>query len=138
MLKKRVFWIIGIVMGIILATLGLFINSEAFKTVSGICIGIGSGLFGLSMAQLYMIRYEQKKPDFVKRNEIEYKDERSVMIRHKAKAMAGDILHWVIMGIAWVNLLVGGPLWMTLVCVTLFITYSFLGLYLMTKYDQEL
>ncbi len=47
MLKKQVFWIIGIVVGIMVGTIGAFMDSESLKTVSGLLIGIGSGLVGL-------------------------------------------------------------------------------------------
>lgn len=138
MLKKQILWIGGIILGIIIATLGFFMRDEALKTLSGLCIGIGSGLFGLSIAQLYMIRFERKHPEEVKRNEIEFKDERSVMIRDKAKAKAGDITSWCILGVAWINILLDGSLWITLVCCALSAVHVGLGLYLMTKYDKEL
>lgn len=138
MLKKQILWIVGIILGILIATLGFFMRDEALNTLSGLCIGIGSGLFGLSIAQLYMIRYERKNPEEVKRNEIEFKDERSVMIRDKAKAKAGDITSWCILGVAWINILLDGSLWITLVCCALSAVHVGLGLYLMTKYDKEL
>ena len=138
MLKKQVFWIIGIVVGIMVGTIGAFMDSESLKTVSGLLIGIGSGLVGLSIAKLCMSRYERKNPELVKQNEIEFKDERSVMIRHKAKAKAGDITNWCILGIAWINILINGSLWITLACCILSGLHVLIGLYLMTKYDKEL
>lgn len=138
MLKKQLVWMIGIVVGIIFATLGFFVQDEAFKTLSGIGIGLGSGLLGLSIAQLYMIRYERKNPEEVKRNQVEFADERSVMIRDKAKAKAGDVTSWCILGVAWINILVDGAIWITIVCCALSALHVGLGLYLMTKYDKEL
>lgn len=138
MLKKQVVWIIMIVVGIILATLAFFVQDEAFKTISGVLFGIGSGILGLSIAKLYMIRYEQKNPEEVKRNQVEFKDERSVMIRDKAKAKAGDITSWCILGLAWINILLDGALWITLICCAISIIHVGLGLYLMAKYDKEL
>lgn len=138
MLKKQVVWIIMIVVGIILATLAFFVKDEAFKTMSGVLFGIGSGILGLSIAKLYMIRYEQKNPEEVKRNQVEFKDERSVMIRDKAKAKAGDITSWCILGLAWINILLDGALWITLICCAISIIHVGLGLYLMAKYDKEL
>ncbi len=138
MLKKQAVWIAGMIVGILLVTLGFFMQDEAFKTISGILIGIGSGLFGLSVAQFYMISYEHKNPEIVKQNEIEFKDERSVMIRDKAKAKAGDITSWCVLGVAWINILVDGSLWITLICCALSALHVGIGLYLMTKYDKEL
>lgn len=138
MLKKQAIWIVGIIVGIIIATLGFLMRDESLNTLSGLCIGGGAGLLGLSIAQLYMIRYERKNPEEVKRNQVEFADERSVMIRDKAKAKAGDVTSWCILGVAWINILVDGAIWITIVCCALSALHVGLGLYLMTKYDKEL
>ncbi|MFQ9821719.1 MAG: hypothetical protein ACLRXK_11220 [Acutalibacteraceae bacterium] len=44
----------------------------------------------------------QKNPDLMKINEIEEKDERNQLIRSKAQAISGEILHWLLMAGAWV------------------------------------
>lgn len=138
MLKKIEVWIITLMIGIGLIVIGFLIQDEALNTLSGLGIGGGSGLFGMGIANLVMINYEKKHPSLARQNEIDYNDERSVMIRHKAKAKAGDIMHWTVMGLAYIFILVDAPLWMMLSCVAIFVSYTALGLYFMYKYDQEL
>lgn len=38
----------------------------------------------------------------MKINEIEEKDERNQLIRSKAQAISGEVLHWLLMAGAWV------------------------------------
>lgn len=38
----------------------------------------------------------------MKLNEIEEKDERNQLIRNKAQAISGEILHWLLIAGAWV------------------------------------
>lgn len=110
MLKKNGLWIMTLILGIVLMVISFFIQDESLNSLASLCIGVGAGLLGMSLAKLYMTSYEQKNPDFVKQNEIDFKDERSVMIRHKAKTLAGDITHWAIIVLAFIFILVNAPL----------------------------
>ena len=101
-------------------------------------IGIGAGLFGVSASNLLLIHIERKNPAFEKQTKIEYSDERNTMIRHRAKAKAGDITQWLIMGIAYVTIIISAPLWVTFAVIAVFLAYNVLGIYLMSKYQKEM
>ena len=122
MLKKKSFYIMTLIIGIVLFCSSFLLRGEELKTISGILIGIGAGLIGMSIVNLWMKGFEEKNPELVKENEIEFKDERNVMIRYRAKAKAGDIIQWFIMGIT-----VGG-----------FVLYHIICLYYMNKYQKEM
>lgn len=138
MLKKKSFYIITLILGVCFIGASFFFKGEEVKAVSGILIGVGAGLFGMSIANLIMKRLEQNKPEIIKQNEIEFKDERNTLIRNKSKAKAADITQWFIMGIAYLTILISTPIWVTLIVVAVFLIYHLLGVYFMNKYQKEM
>ena len=57
----------------------------------------------------------------MKLNEIEEKDERNQLIRDKAQAKSGEILHWLLMAGAWIGIFLDAPMWITLLLVGIFL-----------------
>lgn len=135
MSKKKSINIILLIAGALLIAASFIIPEKKF---SGLTIGIGAGLFGVSLSGLFINRYENKNPELVKRNEIELKDERNTMIRYRAKAMSGDITQWLIMAIAFATIIIEAPLWVTLSIVGVFVLQTILGFYFMYKYQKEM
>ena len=125
-------------LGLGCVAVSLLFRAQEWKVLSGSLIGIGAGLVGMSVSKLVMGRMEHKHPELAKQNEIELQDERNTMIRNRAKARAGDITQWLIMGIAWLTIVISAPLWVTLVVVGVFLVYNVIGLYLMNKYQKEM
>jgi purine-cytosine permease-like protein len=140
MLKKRSYYVILLIVGIGLIGIALLLRMypNIPKSVGGVCIGVGGGLFGMSISNLYMKRLEDKKPDIRKQKEIELSDERNTIIRNKAKAKAGDITQWFIMGIAYVTILINASMWVTLVVIGVFSLKCTLEAYFMNKYQKEM
>lgn len=138
MKRKTPVYIAALIGGICCIVASLLLRDEVAKAVSGLLIGFGAGLVGMSVAQIYMNRFESKHPEFAKRTEIELKDERNALIRYRAKAKAGDITHWLIMGIAYLTIIISAPLWVTLAVVAAFLTHTAIGLYYMSKYQKEM
>lgn len=60
------------------------------------------------------------------------------MIRNKAKAKVGDIIQWLIMGIAYITIVIDAPLWVTLVVVGVFLLKNVLEVYFMNRFQKEL
>lgn len=138
MLKKKTVYIVIILTGMVLIALSFLFRAEDVKTLSGVLIGIGSALLGSGIAKLWMKNYEEKNPDIAKENDIEFKDERNTLIRYRAKAKAGDIIQWFIMGIAYLLIIIDAPLWVILVTVGIFLLYNVLGIFYMGKYQKEM
>lgn len=132
MLKKRSFYVGTLLLGIILVGLS-FAFGDDMKQISGLLIGSGAAAFGMSIAQIYNLTYEKNHPELVRQNEIEIKDERNTMIRYRAKAKAGNIIHWMIIGIAYIMILFDLPLWAVLVTIGVFLLYDILSMYFMSK-----
>ncbi len=138
MLKKKSFYIVTFILGICLIGISFLFNTENVKAISGILIGIGAGLTGMSIANWIMKRMEENKPGISKLNEIEFKDERNTLIRNKAKAKAGDMTQWLIMGIALITILIRSSIWLTLAVVAVYLAYNVLGLFFMNRYQNEM
>jgi hypothetical protein len=83
-------------------------------------------------------KIQNKKPEMVRQNYIDYKDERNVIIRNRAKAKAGDISQWFIMGIAYLLILTEASLWIILVCISAFLIHFILYMFFTGKYSKEI
>lgn len=138
MLKRTSFYIIMLVGGICLVALGFLLHEIVPKSLQGVLLGLGAGFIGMSIANLYMKNCEIKNPQLAKQNEIDFKDERNTIIRNRAKAKAGDITQWLIIGIAYISVLINADLWVTIVIVAVFLLYSILGIFYMSKYQKEM
>ncbi|MEG1483044.1 hypothetical protein [Clostridium sp.] len=138
MLKKKSINFILLVIGLCLVSVSLFLKLEEMKSVEGIMIGLGAGLIGMSIANIYMRHLEERNPEISEQNNIELKDERNIMIRNKAKAKAADVTQWLIMGIAYITIIINAPLWVTVLTVAVFLIYNVAGVYYMNKYQKEM
>ena len=74
----------------------------------------------------------------MKINEIEEKDERNQLIRSKAQAISGEILHWLLMAGAWVCIFFDAPLWIVLTLVGAFLLTTLLDVVLMVYYQHRM
>jgi hypothetical protein len=135
MQKKSMFYISGIIISVIMIILSQFVELNSH---SGILLGTGAGVFGANIAKLYFISLEKKNPDIIKENEIELKDERNVLILQKAKAKSADITQWLIMLVAYLEILVNAPLWITLVTIGIFVLYNIIQIYYVNKFNKEM
>jgi hypothetical protein len=138
MKNKGLYFVLAILGAALCVFALLVLKDDSVKKLGGICLGIGSGTFGMSIAQLFMLRYYQKHPNVKKQAEVDYLDERNTMIRNRAKAKSADIVQWLIIGVAFISVLMDAPLWFTLVVVGVFISKSILELYLMNKFQREM
>ena len=135
MQKKSMFYITAIIISVIMIILSQFVELNSH---SGILLGTGAGVLGANIAKLYFISLEKKNPDIIKENEIELKDERNVLILQKAKAKSADITQWLIMLVAYLEILVNAHLWITLVTIGIFVLYNIIQIYYVNKFNKEM
>ena len=69
----------------------------------GMLTGLGSGLLAMGFANWKILRWEEKDPVRMRRDEIEANDERTVAIRRRAQAVSGEVLQWGVMAAAWLS-----------------------------------
>lgn len=138
-MNKKFINIALLIFGVALMLFSIFVlREESVKALGGGCLGVGAGLLGLSASNLIMQNWYKKHPKESRQSEIDFKDERSTMIRNRAKAKSSDIMQWFVMGVAWITILANSPLWLTLLLVFVFLFKNMLELYLMSKYEKEM
>ena len=138
MRKSARFCAVLLALSLVLLAAALLLRGRLPGSWSGVLIGLGAGIFGASLSGLLMRRWESRNPEFAKQNEIAARDERTTAIRSLAKARAGDVVQWCVMGIAWLSILAGAPLWLTLAAVGVFLLYSVLSLAFMIRLEKEM
>ena len=139
MRQKKTLYMVLMAVGAILL-LGAFAawKLSAPDKFGGMLTGVGSGLLALGFSNWKILRWTEKDPVRMRRDEIEANDERTVAIRRRAKALAGDILQWAVMAAAWVSIGFGAPLWVTLAAAVVFVLKSVLEVYLVVQYQREM
>lgn len=135
MQKKSTFYVMAIITSIIMIILSQFVELNSH---SGILLGTGAGVIGASIAKLYFINLEKKNPDIAKENEIELQDERNILILQRAKAKSADIIQWLIMLIAYLEIFVNAPLWIILLTISVFVLYNIIQAYYINKFNKEM
>ena len=137
-LNTRLYLVIGIV-GIAFALAARFLLQDYLSdSQSGAMIGIGVGLFGYGIAKWCVGLWGAKNPDLMKLNEIEVKDERNQLIRSKAQAISGEILHWLLIAGAWICIFIDAPIWVVLVLVGVFLLKTIIDFILMAYYRHKM
>lgn len=104
----------------------------------GMLTGVGSGLLAMGAANWRMLRWAERDPVQMRRDEIAANDERTVAIRRRAQAVSGEVLQWGVMAAAWLSIGFGAPLWIMLAAVGVFLGKSVLELCLMVRYQREM
>lgn len=104
----------------------------------GMLTGVGSGLLAMGATNWRMLRWAERDPVQMRRDEIAANGERTVAIRRRAQAVSGEVLQWGFMAAAWLSIGFGAPLWITLAAVGVFLGKSVLELCLMVRYQREM
>ena len=121
--KTGIYLVIGIV-GIALALSARFLLQDCLSdSQSGAMIGIGAGLFGYGIAKWCVALWGAKNPDLMKIN---------------ARAISGEILHWLLMAGAWVCIFFDAPIWTVLTLVGAFLLKTILDFILMAYYQHKM
>ncbi|MCI8910460.1 MAG: hypothetical protein HFG09_07270 [Oscillibacter sp.] len=139
MKQKKTIYVLLMAVGavLLLAALGAW-KLSAPDRIGGMLTGAGSGLLAIGFANWKMMRWTEKDPERMRRDEIEAGDERNVAIRRRAQAVAGEVLQWGLIAAAWVSIGLGAPLWVTLAAVGVFCGKTVLELCLMVRYQREM
>ncbi|HIV16466.1 MAG TPA: hypothetical protein IAB17_00580 [Candidatus Alectryocaccobium stercorigallinarum] len=136
--NKNFYLVLGII-GVAMALIAKYaLDTSTEKTLSAVLIGIGTGLMGFGIAKWLVALWGERNPELMRASEIEMKDERNQMIRNKAQAVSGEILHWLMIAGAWVGILTDASVWMILLFVGLFILKTILDFAFMVRYQKKM
>ena len=139
MKRKETRFVVLLAAGLCLAGAALALREHGIPDgLGGMLTGVGSSLFGLSFAQLLLIRREKKDPALARQNAIPRSDERNVAMRNRAKALAGDALQWTVMAAAWLAIGLDAPLWVPLLATGVFVAKNLMELCLLVRFQREM
>lgn len=109
-------------LGLLFAALAAFWLADSLtRAQTGLAVGIGTSMFGFGVAKFLVGHWEEKRPEALRANEIEAKDERNRMIRERAGAVSGSVLQWAVLAVAWVAILLEAPVWVPIACAAVFV-----------------
>ena len=127
------------VLGAILFAIGGFVfTGKDVNTVSGLFIGIGAGLFGLSVAQIIVIVIAEKNPEYKRKASIEEKDERNIAISNKAKAKGFNAMGYILPILMLVYILINADLLLLLLLVFAYLLVYCVYVFYLNKYSKEM
>ncbi len=139
MKNRIVLFCILLLVGIGLVLVGGFVFAdEAYKTASGVCIGAGAGLTGLSLASLITSVIMLRHPEHLRRQQIEETDERNAIINDKAKGKGFDAMSFIYGTAMLICVLLDVSLAVILVMVTAFLAVYGVQIYYLAKYSKEM
>ena len=138
MKNKSLFYLIVGIFGILLIASAIVLDGKVSNAVDGTLMGVGAALTGVGISLWRFYRWEKKNPVRWKQYEIESNDERNVVIRLKAQAVAGGVLQWTVMVAAWIAIFLDAPLWVILAAVGVFLFKTILEMCLMARYQKEM
>lgn len=132
--------VIQIIIGaVLLIAMAVYLQLPDPKSgIVGVLLGVGVSFTLSGILSAVILKIESKSPAKMKQATIERKDERNISIRNRAKAKASDFSCWFLMVIAYLNILIDGPLWLTLVIVGAFLLHYLLVLFFFGKYSREM
>ena len=81
-----VLYVLGIIAGLALFVTPAILRGVESRILGFVCVYAGMGLFGLSLGFLEMYISKRKRPELLRKQKIEAKDERNTIIRDKAGA----------------------------------------------------
>ncbi len=134
--KKMKLYIALAVMGAVLVSIGKFVF--LVDTISGLLIGIGAGLFGLSVARIIAIGIAEKNPEYKRKASIEEKDERNMAINNKAKAKGFDAMGYILTSLMLIFVFVNADLSIILLLVFAYLLVYGVFIFYLNKYSKEM
>jgi len=139
MQKNILFSIFGLVIGIVLILLAVFVFTGS-TTLNGACYGIGAALIALSGGNLIgkSVIKSVETPETLKIQAIEVNDERNIRIRERAGWNTVRIFTPVLCFLTLASALIGVELYVTLTACGLVILLAGLSIGSQIYYDKRL
>ena len=136
---KTLLYVALLALGVALFAVGGFVlTSPELKSISGLCIGLGAGLFGMSIAQIITLRVIDKNPTLKQKMTIEEKDERNVLIRNNAKGKAFDFMGIAFSILMLIYALTNADLLVILLLAAAYSLVYIIYIVYLSKYSKEL
>jgi uncharacterized membrane protein len=139
-MQKNIFaYVIGLVIGIVLILLAVFVFTGS-TTLNGACYGIGAALIALSAGFLIgkSIIKSAETPESLKVQAVEVNDERNIRIRERAGWNTIRIFTPILCFLTLASALIGVELYVTLTACGLVVLLAGLSIGSQIYYDKRL
>ena len=139
-MQKNIFaYVIGLVIGIVLILLAVFVFTGS-NTLNGACYGIGAALIALSAGFLIgkSIIKSAETPESLKVQAVEVNDERNIRIRERAGWNTTRIFTPILCFLTLASALIGVELYVTLTACGLVVLLAGLSIGSQIYYDKRL
>ena len=134
--KKIKIYLALTVLAAIFVAIGKFVFTG--NTIPGLLIGIGAGLFGLSLAQIIVIAIAEKNPEYKRKASIEEKDERNIAINNNAKAKGFDAMGYILTILMLIFVFLNADLSIILLLVFAYLLVYGVFIFYLYKYSKEM
>lgn len=135
-------YLLGMILGLLLACAGIFLGikdtESIYKAITGIMMGIGSGICGGCLGIYINLIRLKRNPELALKNEIDIKDERNIMIRDRAKSKAFSLTQYGICALVLVFTLLKVDFIPILITIGVLLSGYVFMIYYMYKYSKEL
>jgi len=126
-------------LGVLLFAVGGFLLKGVNENnISSVCIGVGAGLFGMSVGKIISLKVEAKYPDTQRQLKIEINDERNTTIRDKAGASTCRIMNYTLSTLTLIFVLLKASMFIVLLMVAAIILQAGLFIYFSNRYSKEI
>lgn len=114
----------------------LSIEGEFLSRINSLLLALGCGCLGGSLGGFYQIKKLERNPKMIELFEISAEDERNKMIRYMANSKAGDITNWMLLVIAYISIIMGLPVWISILLISVFVLKYVLWFFYIKKYND--
>ncbi|MGI6324747.1 MAG: DUF6442 family protein [Bacilli bacterium] len=142
MKNKKIVPLICLTLGIVLVIFCLIGKGleifETYKTLFGIMLGVGSGLFGGGLGQLINVYLLDKDPVLKRKKEIETNDERNIYISNRAKSKAFNTMEYIFPIAIFIGILLDTDFIIILIMLTAYLSIYVVYIYYLNKYLKKM
>ena len=134
MFNKRKMSYAGMLMGLLITLVGVYLMiKNPFFAYTGLILGIGVALFGISFANIFENWYAKKNPGLVKEKNIAMNDERNKLIKYKTESQIYTIDTYALVIIMIASVGLGAPSWFILLLAGIMVSNVILYVLLFNK-----
>ena len=108
------------------------------KTLPFLCIGIGCGIFGYGVSNVFTQLAVRNRPDMAEQMEINAQDERNVAIGSRAKAKGFDMMTYVFGALMLAFALMNASVGILIPMVIAYLLVEGCALYYRFKFEKEM
>lgn len=140
MFNKKLLNCIIALTGILIFIFGFYLmNNDVNKGgLTGILVGIGSGLFGVGLANIFTLFYIQKNPEKAKWKEIQVNDERNKILKYKTGSTIYTINWYIICVLMVIASILEAPIWIRFSLVGIIVLDAILYIIIFNIYNKNI